>query len=185
MWQLRPLSRSLHSDHRAGGESPSVASLRRLLRGMSAGMLTTRSAGGMRTRPMMLRAIDAGGNLLFLADRRSPMVADLEVNAEVSIAFVDPSHDLYISISGVGALAADPEQIRPLWTWSYRTWYPQGWRDLNLVRVAVAVNEVEYWYDASAWRSRIARSFRAAVGRRSHLNQHGLLVVGAHHGPGT
>ena len=183
MWHWGRSSKSLFKQVHVADQSASVEGLQRLLRGIPTCMVTTRSDDAMCTRPMMLRTVDAAGRLLFFADQRSQMVAHLATHPQVSITFVHPHQDLYVAISGTGAIGSDPAMIRPLWKWSYRVWYPRGWRDPNLVLLEVAVKELEYWFAPSTRTTRLLRSIQALLTHQSHEEaHHGILTVGAHHG---
>ena len=84
--------------------------------------------------------------------------------------------------TGTAEIGSDPAQIRPLWTWAYRVWHPLMWRDPNLVLLAVAVKEVEYWVAASTLPTRLFRSIQASLTHRSRGNAtHGTLVVDTPH----
>jgi general stress protein 26 len=133
---------------------------------------------------MMLRTIDADGRLLFLASQRSLIVAHLAAHPQVSITFVQPHDGLYVAIFGIGAIASDPAQVRPWWNWSYRAWYPRGWRDPDLVLLTVAVKQLEYWFAPSIRATRAARSIQASLLHRSGEDAtHGILIVNGQHEP--
>jgi general stress protein 26 len=183
MWRAKPSIESLTKQVPVADLAASVVSLRRLLRGMPWCMVTTRTDHETRSRPMTLQAIDAAGRLMFLIDQRSETVSDVATHPLVSVTFVAPHHDLYVAVAGHAAVGSDPAQVRRLWKWSYRAAHPQRWRDPNLVVLAVAVKEVEYW-SASSRVMRLMRTVQALLTRHPRTRmQHGVLIVEANHGP--
>lgn len=157
----------------------SIRQLRRLLKGMPVGMLTTRtSAGETRSRPMLVHDVDESGWLWFLTDRSSRKACELISNPHASIAFQSSRGDRYVSVQGTAVVIRDDLQLRRLWKWTYRSWFPKKQGDRELVLVAVRVSSAEYWLVPRTRLSRLvgtATSF--LTGRRQDVGRHGVLQL--------
>jgi general stress protein 26 len=155
----------------------SVRQLRRLLGGMSVGMLTTQTSDGeTRSRPMLVHAVDDGGWLWFLTDRSSRKACELVHNPHASIAFQSPKGDRYVSVQGTAVVVQDDLQVKRMWNASYRTWFPKGKQDPEIVLVAVRVRRAEYWLVPRSRLPRIAGAIAAMVTRRrTESGRHGIL----------
>ena len=154
-----------------------VRHLRRLLKGMPIGMLTTQTAGGVtHSRPMLTHQVDESGWLWFLTDRHSRKTWELGQNPHATIAFQSAKGDRFISVQGTAVVVRDPVKIRRLWNPTLRSWFPKGRNDPEIVLVAVRVERAEYWIVP---RSRVARVFGAlkglVTGVRYEAGTHGFL----------
>jgi general stress protein 26 len=133
---------------------------------------------------MLLRTIDEDGRLWFLANQRSDTVADLSSRPQVSITFINRHDDLHIAVSGEAEVRHDRVEIRRLWKWSYRVWYPGRWHDPDLVLLAVTVKEAEYWSASSTGATRLGQSIRTLFTHRPQKDeQHGVVMLHASPGP--
>jgi general stress protein 26 len=155
----------------------SIRQLRRLLKGMSIGMLTTQAPSGeSHSRPMLVHDLDESGWLWFLTDRSSRKACELIQNPNASVTFQSPRGDRYLSVYGTAVVVHDDMAVDRLWNPTYRAWFPKGKHDPELVLVAVRVSRAEYWLVP---RSRITRVFGAAkalvTGRRYEAGKHGAL----------
>ena len=66
----------------------SIRQLRRLLKGMPIGMLTTQTLNGdSHARPMLVHDVDESGWLWFVTDRHSRKACELSQNPHATIAF--------------------------------------------------------------------------------------------------
>ena len=154
-----------------------IRQLRRLLKGMPVGMLTTRtSSGAPHSRPMMVHEIDEGGWLWFLTDRHSRKAWELVHNPQATIAFQSKKGDRYVSVQGTAVVIQDDVKLQRLWNPMFRAWFPQGARDPEIVLVAVRVTRAEYWL-VRRWRiSRMLVATAARVtGKRIEAGRHGIL----------
>ncbi|HKY21878.1 MAG TPA: pyridoxamine 5'-phosphate oxidase family protein [Vicinamibacterales bacterium] len=158
-----------------------IRQLRKLLAGISVGMLTTQTASGeARTRPMLMHEIDDSGWLWFLTDRTSRKACELIENPHASIAFQSRRGDCYVSVQGTAVIVHDDVQLNRLWNAAYRSWFPKGKRDPEIVLVAVRISRAEYWRAPRTRVARIAGAVKATVtGRRRDSGRHG--VVDLHH----
>ncbi len=155
----------------------SIRQLRRLLKGMPVGMLTTQTSGGVtHSRPMMVHDIDEGGWLWFLTDRHSRKAWELVHNPQATIAFQSKNCDRFVSVQGTAVVIRDDVKLQRLWKPSFRAWFPQGAQDPEIVLVAVRVARAEYWL-MPRWR--ISRLFGATTamvtGKQTETSRHGIL----------
>jgi general stress protein 26 len=157
----------------------SVRRLRRLLKGITVGMLTTqRMIGESNSRPMLVQGVDESGWLWFLTDRSSRKVCELSQNPHATITFQSARGDRYVAVQGTAVVVCDDWYLKRFWNPTYRAWFPKGRKDPELVLVAVRVTRAEFWLVP---RSRIRRVFGAAsailTGRKYEAGQHGMLEV--------
>jgi general stress protein 26 len=157
----------------------SIRQLRRLLKGMAIGMLTTQTvAGEAHSRPMLVHDVDESGWLWFLTDRSSRKACELIQNPHASVTFQSARGERYVSVYGTAVVVRDDFYVRRFWNPTYRAWFPKGKNDPELVLVAVRVSRAEY---CLAPRSRLARAFGAAkamlTGKRHEAGKHGILEL--------
>ena len=154
-----------------------IRQLRRLLKGMPIGMLTTQTVtGDSHARPMFVHDVDESGWLWFVTDRHSRKACELSQNPRATIAFQSKKGDRYISVQGTAVVVCDAVKLRELWNPALRSWFPRGRRDPEIVLVAVRVARAEYWLVP---RTRLVRAIgivRAAItGKRHEAGKHGIL----------
>ncbi len=122
-----------------------VAKVRELLADFETAMLITQhNSHGMRARPMAIAKVEPSAGLWFFTGRDSEKVHDIEEDQHVLIAFQD-EHRRYLSLRGVADLVSDRERAHELWRESFRTWFPAGVEDPNLLLIYVRPEEAEYW----------------------------------------
>jgi general stress protein 26 len=159
-----------------------VAKIYELLTGFDTALLITQAHHQpLRARPMALARVEADCRLWFFTGRDSAKVHEIQDNQEVLIACQD-EHSRYISLSGTAELVANRTQVRELWKESYRTWFPKGVEDPDLLLIAVQPKEAEYW-DSHGFKG-VRYLFEAAkayaTGTRPHIQegeQHGKVVM--------
>jgi general stress protein 26 len=157
--------------------SRNLRELRKVLSGMSVGMLTTQTLDGeSRSRPMLIHDVDGNGWLWFLTDRSSRNACELIHNPRASIAFQSPREDRYVSVQGTAIVVRDDWQLKRMWNSTYRSWFPKGKRDPEIVLVAVRVERAEYWLVPRTRIARLAGAVKALVtGRRHDAGRHAVL----------
>ena len=153
--------------------------LRRLLKDMPIGMLTTQNNDGeSHSRPMLVHDIDENGWMWFLTDRSSRKTCELNHNPHATVVFQSGRGDRYVSVYGTAFVVHDDYQIGRLWNPTYRAWFPKGKRDPELVLVAVRVARAEYWLVPRSRITRVLGAARAlATGRRYEAGKHGTLEL--------
>ena len=110
-------------------------------------MLCSREGGSgqLHARPMAFRTSDFDGHLWFFTKKDSRKVRELSANPETLLCFGDPGKQNYVSVTGKSDIVADRAKVKELWTEIYRTWFPGGTDDPNVVLIRVAVEHAEYW----------------------------------------
>ena len=71
--------------------------------------------GAPASRTVVLRNVDATGNLTFFTDLRSQKSTELEANAKASALFYDPDQRLQIRMTGLAEASSDTERCE--WYW--------------------------------------------------------------------
>jgi len=157
--------------------SRTIRDVRHLLDGMSIGMLTTQTLDGeTRSRPMLVHDVDDSGWLWFLTDRSSRKACELIHNPHASIAFQSPRGDRYVSVQGTAIVVRDDWQLKRIWNPTYRSWFPKGKRDPEIVLVALRIARAEYWLVPRTRLARFTGAVKAmATGRRREAGRHGVL----------
>ena len=155
----------------------SIRQLRRLLKGMPIGMLTTQSAEGRgHSRPMLLHDLDDSGWLWFVTDRHSRKACELGQNPHATIAFQSRKGDRYVSVQGTAVVVRDDVKLREVWNPTLRAWFPRGRRDPEIVLIAVRVTSAEFWLVPRTRASRITGMVKAVITRRrQEAGKHGFL----------
>jgi general stress protein 26 len=122
-----------------------------LLRGISVGMLITRSVDGdVHVRPMNLRneAPPFTGELWFFTTRGSRKVEEIQ-HAPVSLIFQDAATRTYVHLRGWASVEDDRAKLEELWDPVHRAWYPGGVDDADLLLLHVWLTNGDYWIAAS------------------------------------
>jgi general stress protein 26 len=160
----------VHEDH--GPEArQSIHKLAELIHDIHTAMLTTVTPQGhLRTRPMATRQSDISDELWFYTDVRSSLIDDITENHQICLAYVDPSKQRYVTVSGVGHVIRDRDLLAKLWHPGVAQWFPNGPdRDPYLALLRVQLEEAEYWDVAShsmVKMSGFARSDERQIPRR-------------------
>ena len=158
-----------------------VRHLRRLLKGMPVGMLTTQTLdGASHSRPMLVHDVDESGWLWLVTDRHSRKACELSQNPKATLAFQSTKGTRYVAVQGTAVVVRDDVKLQELWNPTMRAWFPRGRRDPDIVLVAVRVTRAEYWLVP---RSRIPRALGMVTsmitGRRHEAGKHGILDLHA------
>jgi general stress protein 26 len=114
-----------------------------LLTHFDAAMLVTRSAGGMRARPLSIARRQADGELYFSTAIDSPKVQELEADPHVNV--VMQGRRRFISLSGTAHVVRDRALIARLWRSSWKVWFPKGKDDPSLCLLRIDPTEAAYW----------------------------------------
>jgi general stress protein 26 len=155
----------------------SIRQLRRLLKDMPIGMLTTQvSGGGSNSRPMLVHAVDESGWLWFVTDRHSRKACELGQNPHATVAFQSKKGDRYVSVQGTAVVVRDDVKLKELWNPALRSWFPRGRRDPEIVLVAVRVERAEYWLMPRTRLLRVLGMAKAMLtGKHQEAGKHGVL----------
>jgi general stress protein 26 len=110
-------------------------------------MLTTIEPDGtLHSRPMVTQDTEFDGDLWFFTQASAPKVEDVQQHQQVNVNYEKPSEDLFISVSGTAQLVFDRNEIKKRWKPHYKTWFPNGEDNPDLVLLKVVVTRAEYWH---------------------------------------
>lgn len=115
-------------------------------------MLTTRRPDGhLVSRPMATQERSRKADLWFVTDRETHKLDEIEADPRVNVAYYDSSSREWVSVSGTARLSDDREQIRELWSPSWKPWFPDeggprdgGRDDPRMVLILVEARSVTY-----------------------------------------
>ncbi len=141
-----------------------VQKIYQLLCEFDTAMLVTYGEGFAHARPMAMAEIEKNCDLWFFTGRGSAKVHEIQEDQSVLIVCQD-EHKRYISLAGRAELVADRAKARELWSDSYKTWFPGGVEDPDLLLLCVHADEAEYW--DSAGTNGLRYLFQAAKARMS------------------
>ena len=102
-------------------------------------MLTTLSAGRLRSRPMHALPDRDANSLWFITDQRGAKEDEIRAAPDVCLAFADTRSNTYLSMTGRATMTRDPDKARQLWSSEAQAWWPKGPSDPD-VRV-LCVNQ--------------------------------------------
>jgi general stress protein 26 len=89
------------------------------------------------------RGINSGGTVWFLTSRRSAKVDELEHNGRVGVTM--QSRMKFVSLSGTCRPVEDRALVARLWKVEWKTWFPGGRDDPDIVLLCVYCDAGEYW----------------------------------------
>lgn len=159
--------------------SASIAKLRDLIKDIKIAMLTTVGHDGIpHSRPMATQQADFEGTLWFFTGEDTAKAGEVAEYRAVNLAYADPDHHRYVSMSGPATLVRDRAKAEQLWNPAYRAWFPKGLDDPTLVLLRVDVEQAEYW-DPESSRMQMLAGFVKAVttGRRMTGGDHEKVVL--------
>ena len=158
-----------------------VRRLRRLLKGMPVGMLTTQTLeGASHSRPMLIHDVDESGWLWLVTDRHSRKACELSQNPQATLAFQSKKGTRYVAVHGTAVVVRDDVKLQELWNPTMRSWFPRGRRDPDIALVAVRVTRAEYWLVPRSRIPRVVGMFKSMItGRRNEAGKHGVLDLHA------
>ena len=153
-----------------------VQRVQKLLKGITVGMLTTRTADGdTHSRPMLVQDVDDEGWLWFMTDRSSRKAWELSRNPNASVVFQSPRGDRYLSVQGTAVVVQDDHKVGKIWNPTLRAWFPKGRHDPEIVLVALRIARVDYWLVPRSGLSRVAKAL--VTRRRYAAGGHGTLQL--------
>lgn len=121
------------------------------IKGIRVAMLTTANPdGSLSSRPMACQEIDFDGSLWFFTSKATGKILSIMKDQHVNLAYVSPSDNRYVSVSGRAEIIEDSEKSAELWNPIFKAWFPQGLDDPNLVLIRVDVENAEYWDSPSS-----------------------------------
>ena len=163
------------------GHSEEIQKLAQMIKGIDFGMLTTVDDDGtLRSRPMSTNGnVEFDGDVWFFTYGDSHKVLEAQHSPQVNVAFSDPKHQNYVSLSGTASLVRDKAKIKELWEPALKAWFPEGVDTPDIALLKVTAHKGEYW-DAPA--SPIAHAIglvkNLATGGGSHVGQNEKVDLG-------
>jgi general stress protein 26 len=116
----------------------------KLVAGFDTAMLiTSGSAGGLRSRPLSIADKRSDGTLYFATSIDSEKVHEIERDPSVNVALQDGHR--FVSLTGRARIVRDRALIHELWSESWKVWFPEGETDPSLCLLAVEPTEASYW----------------------------------------
>ena len=140
-------------------------------------MLTTfDEQHALHSRPMGTIKPDTDGSLLFLTDKESAKVYEVQKDSQVNLSYSNPSSNVYASVTGRASVYRDEAKIAELWSEPMRGWFPKGKEDPSIMILKITVDKAEYWDAPSSLLVQAYAYARAVVtGERSKdddVNEH-------------
>jgi general stress protein 26 len=112
-------------------------------------MTTAEKDGSLHSRPMAcVISKDSQMNqneLWFFTRKSSGKVKAIDQDQHVNLAYSDPSHSRYVSVSGRAELVTDRKKIEEFWSPILKAWFPDGLKDPELALLKVSFESAEYW----------------------------------------
>jgi general stress protein 26 len=122
-----------------------IGKIRQMLEALDSAMLITHAPDQpLHARPMAIARVEPNCDLWFFSGRASTKVHEIQSDQKVLVACQDDRRS-HLSLSGRAELVSDPAKARELWKESYKTWFPQGVDDPNLLLILVHAQQAEYW----------------------------------------
>lgn len=138
--------------------------LAEMIRDIDFAMLTTCDENGhFRSRPMSTQKIDFDHSLWFFTRDDSPKTSDISSDRRVNLAYSDPEHHRFVSVSGKAEVVKDRRRFEEFWSPAYRAWFPEGLKDPHLALIRVDVEQAEYWDAPSSSMKHLFGSIKGLV----------------------
>jgi general stress protein 26 len=107
-------------------------------------MFTTRSAAGLRARPLEPRPDREAGIIWFVTDRRSAKEQEIERDSEVALVFIDHGAKAYLSLTARAEMLADHAKAAEIWKRTDNVWW-RGPHDRNVCVLRITPITAELW----------------------------------------
>jgi general stress protein 26 len=107
-------------------------------------MLTTRSANGLRARPLEARPDRAAGLIWFLTDLRSGKEHEIDAGHDIGLTFIDKAENAYLSLTARAEVQRDRAKAAAIWKTTDNMWW-SGPDDSNVCVLRIAPHIAELW----------------------------------------
>jgi general stress protein 26 len=115
-----------------------------LLTQFSHGMLVTRTPNAdLRARPLAVADIEDDDDLWFVTSLGTGKVTEILKDPHVCITFQEGAR--YLSLTGRAVVVCDAERLKQVWKERWRTWFPEGPRDPQVVLLRINAEAGEFW----------------------------------------
>lgn len=139
-------------------------------------MLVTRDGEQMRARPMSAFIERDHNAIYFLTDARRHKDDEIAAHPEVNLAFADPSHQEYVSLTGMAAVSNDRVKIRELFSTPAKAWWDSA-DDPNIRVLKVTPNDAEFWDSPGSLVSYVKMAAAAVTGARPDLGDNRKVAM--------
>ena len=154
-----------------------LAKLTEMLDGVRFTMFTTRSEGGLRSRPMTTLETDAAGSIWFFGTQDSDLTDEIKADPQVVLTYADNGAGRYVSVRGIATPRDDRAKVKELWNPIHKAWY-EGEDDAKLQLIEVQIESADYWDGPKSRLVRMASIVAAAVtGREYGAGEEGEIKV--------
>lgn len=106
-------------------------------------MVVTRDGERLRARPMAPKVSKNRDEILFVTERSSHKVEEIERDPQVSCSFT--KHGEYLAVSGTARVSSERSLIDDAWDEEVEAWMPNGKDDPNVAVLAVRPEFAEVW----------------------------------------
>lgn len=156
-----------------------VAKIAKMIKGTRIAMLTSiTDEGHLHARPMAVQDVEFDGDLWFFTGKSSPKVHQIEEQPRVNVAFSDPAHQNYVSLSGRASLVIDKAKNHELWNPSLEAWFPDGVDDPELSLLKIHVDGAEYWDAPSSTVAHVAGFIKSKLsGQPADVGDHAKVEL--------
>ncbi len=108
-------------------------------------MMVTRDGAYLRSRPMAAILRTGQNAIWFFADTADHKDDELAQDPQACLAFADPGHHCYVSLSGRIALVQDRQTVDELWNDAAARIFPKGPGDPRILLLRFEPEIGEYW----------------------------------------
>lgn len=138
-------------------------------------MVTTRDGGRLRARPMAPQLSKDRGEILFVTEKDTHKVDEIERDSQVAISFT--RHGQYVAVSGTARVSTERALIDEAWDAEVEAWMPEGKDSPNVAILAVSPSFAELWDVKS---NKVTRAFElvkayASGDKQPDIGQHETL----------
>ena len=148
----------------------------RLMRRTRIAMLTTSTPDGLlASRPMATQDVDFDGDVWFVAERSSDLVAQVSERPRVNVAYASDSS--WVSLSGRAEVREDPERLAELWGTFTDAWMEGGPESPENVLVHVHADSAEYWDSPGSKVTQVVNLVKAKVTGERYEAEQGSVAL--------
>jgi general stress protein 26 len=116
-------------------------------------LTTTKEDGTLQSRPMVPQKLEPKnfqGDFWFFTKRETVKVESIKKDQHVNLAFADPDHQVYISISGIAEPVEDKKKMKEFWNPVLKAWFPEGLNDPEICLIRVRSQTADIWDSPSS-----------------------------------
>ena len=162
--------------------TPEYETLWELIKDIRIGMVTHHTGSGhMHAHPLTTqnKALNESAELYYFISNQGELYERLKVDSEVSVTYVDPGADRYVSISAEAVFSDDMAKKEELWSVMAKAWFPQGPSDPTLALLVVRMEHAEYWDVKESKAMQIFKMAKAAATGQPppHMGEHKELSL--------